>query len=297
MIIRRRQKRLKEETRLAKRMAYRFPGLSPYGNYDNGVAFRDGYANARHPLPNHKRLARIPCDGTIRQIKKLHIPFVEIVEVTEYKRGCFAPRVVGYVIPRRYLRDLGAATQRRPDQLLRPHPDLILCIREISRAAHRERDAAQAAYQAGRHTLAGNSRRRKEGYYALKDRGIAHAFACGLLRYAGRVPQGLGLYEYADGGMSCFHSTLHPAGVEQATVADHPEVLQVPAKEKVKGVSLKRVVATLKALPEVEMEKFVRSAAPRVLQTAITCWECGEPGHLSSDCPHVDRGDDGASGR
>jgi hypothetical protein len=85
-------------------------------------------------------------------------------------------------------------------------PDLLLCVHEASRAAHRERDAAQSAYSDGRQTLAGNARRRKEEWYALKDRGMVAAHRAGLLRYEGATPQGMAVYEYGDGGMACFHS-------------------------------------------------------------------------------------------
>ena len=132
---------------------------------------------------------------------------------------------------------------------MKPHPDLLLCVREASRAAHRERDAAQAAYCEGRHVLAGNARRRKEEWYALKDRGIIAAHRAGLLRYEGATPQGMAVYEYGDGGMACFHSTLHPVGVERTPIDGHPETLMVEAKDKVKGISLERIKVTLSSLP------------------------------------------------
>ena len=49
----------------------------------------------------------------------------------------------------------------------------------------------------------------------------------GTLRYAGSTPQGMAVYEYGDGGMSCLHSTLHPVGVERSPVECHPETLFV----------------------------------------------------------------------
>lgn len=166
----------------------------------------------------------------------------------------------------------------------RPHPDLILCIREASRAAHRERDAAQGAYLDRRHRLAGNASGRKRQWYALKDRGIAEAYRRGLLRYAGASPQGMAVYEYGDGGMQCFHSTLHPAGAERLPVTGHPEMLIVSAKEKHRGISLLRVRVTLESVPEVGSE-FERSAQPRVKRDPVTCWHCFEEGHIASDCP------------
>ena len=270
-------KQRKEEARIANRLAYKFPHLNRYGNY-RAEDFHDGTLK----LP--KRLLRIGCDGTIRKIKKLNIPYREIVTIDEVG-GRYFPRVVGYIIPRKYEKELA----KSPTPPIKPHPDLILCVREISRAAHRERDEAQQAYQSGRHTLAGNCRRRKEKYYALKDRGIAFLHREGKLHYAGQTSQNLAVYEYGDGGMSCFHSTLHPAEVEPKQVEGHPEILEVEAKEKIRGVSLKRIIHTLESLPDFRSE-FQRSAAlvrqrePR----PIICYECGEMGHVARECPDGD---------
>lgn len=78
--------------------------------------------------------------------------------------------------------------------------DLILCIREASRAAHRERDAAAEAYEHGMHAHAARHRHNKEWLYQLKEQGIAFANLTGLLRYMGATKQGLGVYEYGNGG-------------------------------------------------------------------------------------------------
>ena len=164
-----------------------------------------------------------------------------------------------------------------------------MCIREASRAAHRERDAAQEAYQARQHKLAGNSKRRKEHWYTLKDNGIAHEYMAGNLRYAGKTAQGLAVYEFGDGGMNCFHSTLHPAGMEQVLIPDHPEIIEVAAKDKVKGISLKRIEATL-AVFSLDPTAFVRScspAKPRTLRTII-CYTCGGEGHIARQCGNSD---------
>ena len=153
---------------------------------------------------------------------------------------------------------------------MKPHSDLLLCIREACRAAHRERDAAQAAYSEGRHTLPGNARRRKEEWYALKDRGIIAAHRAGLLRYEGATPQGMAVYEYGDGGMACFHSTLHPVGVERMPIDGHPETLMVEAKDKAKGISLERIKVTLSTLPN-DTTDYERSAAPKIERRGPTC--------------------------
>jgi len=137
-----------------------FPGLSGYGNYESGKVPPKGV----HCLP---------LDGSIRMAKSLCIPFVEIVSVEWAYGNTYLPRRVGYAIPSRYKRSLTAAIKRwqskRVPRRPQPHPDLLLCIREASRAAHRERDAASEAYNAARHTLAGNARRRKNKWHHCRS--------------------------------------------------------------------------------------------------------------------------------
>ncbi len=257
-----------------------FPGLSDYGNYKSDSVPRKG-------------VSRLALDGSIRIAKSLGIPHVDIVSVECAYGSTFLPRRVGYAIPSREKRKLTVALKRcvskRISRKPQPHPDLLLCIREASRAAHRERDAASDAYNEGRHILAGNARLRKNKWYALKDRGIVAAHKQGLLRYIGASPQGMAVYEYGDGGMSCFHSTLHPVGAERTPVEGHPETLLVPAKDKVRGVSLARVETTLSALPA-DTTGYERSSAPRVAreERVVQCWKCGEYGHTARECEELD---------
>jgi len=243
-----------------------FKGLTKYGNY------------TPETLPA-RGIYHIDKDGTIRTVRALSIPYVEIVDVVNPYGDHYFPQVVGYVIRmrdrRKLLSGLVKKEQIKKDRTPAPHSDLILCIREASRAAHRERDAAQRAYQASRQTLAGNSRRRKDHWYELKDRGICAAHVRGLLHYLGASPQGMAVYTYGSGGMSCFHSTIHPLGAIRTQIEEHPEVLEVPAKDKAKGLSLRRVEATLTALPEVDTTLYERSAAPRKV-TLRECWICGK---------------------
>jgi hypothetical protein len=230
-----------------------FPALSSYGNYEFGKVPRGVH--------------QISMDGTIRLVKKRGIPFVEVITIDNPYGSHYFPKRVGYAILSRDKRRLDRALQKHTrdaaSRLPSPQHDLLLCIREASRAAHRERDAAQIAYQQGRHTLAGNAKRRKDKWYCLKDRGIVTAHRQGLLRYVGVSPQGLAVYEYGEGGMCCFHSTLHPVGAERRQVEGHPETLLVPAKNKVRGVSLLRVETTLTAVPE-DLSGYERSAPPRI---------------------------------
>lgn len=255
-----------------------FPGLTIYGNYD-----------AAQELPCG--VCKIELDGTIRTVKSLGIPFVEIVLVENAYGWHYFPRRVGYAISDSDKRRMEQALYDRAEKLAEktpsPHPDLLLCIREASRAAHRERDAAQRAYLCGRHKLAGNARQRKNRWYALKDRGIVAAHKQGLVHYVGASPQGMAVYEYGEGGMACFHSTLHPVGVGRMLVPDHPETLLVAAKDKVRGVSLRRVEITLDSLP-FDLSDYERCAPPRISRAVVTCHRCGDEGHIACDCPNFD---------
>jgi len=170
---------------------------------------------------------------------------------------------------------------------------LLDAIREVSRAAHRWRDAASAQYEAGTYGLATHSSRRKRRLYELKERGIAEAYKQGLLRYAGQTAQELAVYEYGDGGMSCFHSCLHPVGVERPLVAEHPETLFVTAKKQAQHIA--DVETTLRNLP-IPGKQFEWSSPPshKKSSVSVTCWECGESGHLARNCPErvMDESDD-----
>jgi hypothetical protein len=80
-------------------------------------------------------------------------------------------------------------------------------------------------------------------------------------------------------------TALHPAGQERPLVANHPEVLEIAARDKIKGVSLARVEATLGALPS-PGPGYERSASPEREHAAqIICYECGGSGHVASECP------------
>jgi hypothetical protein len=225
----------------------------------------------------------------IRVIRRLGIRFVDAVrDGFSVGRSMNYPVRVGYAIlaedQEKVAHALTEWRQRREARKPKPHPDLLFCIREASRAAHRERDAVQKAYQQERRTLAGNARQRKEDWYRLSERGIVAAHRQGLLRYAGASPQGMAVYEYGEGGMACFHSTLHPAGTERTPVPDHPETLLVEAKEKVRGVSLQRVEVTLDILPS-DLSGYERSETPRIERQQPTCFNCGEKGHIARRCP------------
>jgi hypothetical protein len=189
-----------------------------------------------------------------------------------------------------YFDKLKARAERRQNRKLRELP-LLDAIREVSRAAHRWRDAASAQYSAGNYGFASHSSGKKKNFYNLKERGIASAYKQGLLRYAGQTPQGMAVYEYGEGGLSCFHSCLHPVGVFRPLVVGHPETLFVVAKKQKSHVEDAR--NTLLALPE-PGDDFERSASPAIRKNSSgsTCWECGGEGHISRNCPERDGGEE-----
>ena len=196
-----------------------FPNLNKYGNYSHGTQLPTG-------------VIRVPCDGTVRRIKKAGIPFVEIVEVVNVYGHHYAPNISAYAI---HESDISKIEPKKERKLPRPHQDLVLCIREASRAAHRERDMAQLHYQTGLHDAASSARYKKEAWYNRKERGIVAAHKTGLFKYIGKTAQNRGVYEYGEGGRSCFHSTLHPIGTEQKLIEGHPEILIVEAKSQSQG--------------------------------------------------------------
>jgi hypothetical protein len=104
------------------------------------------------------------------------------------------------------------------------------------------------------------------------------------MRYAGASLQGMGIYEYGDGGKACLHSCLHPVGAERTLITDHPETLLVKAKRQVHRICDAEL--TLACLPE-PGDRYERSPPPRVRQ-AIRCYECGEEGHVARYCPERD---------
>lgn len=253
-----------------------FPDLSAHGNYEQGKVPRS--------------CVEISLDGSIRIIKRLGIPYVDVICVTNGYGNHFFPKRVGYAVPAEYHEQIlqeahEAKVRRKRKRNPQPHPDILLCTREISRAAHRERDAAQRAYRQGRHENAAKHRKMKEYYYSLKDRGLVHCHARGLLSYVGASPQDLAVYE---GAGVCLHSTLHPTGAERPNVEGHPETLFVAAREKARGISTRRIVITLESLPEPDSAAYERTAPPRIERTAghePLCWECGESGHIRAECP------------
>jgi hypothetical protein len=157
---------------------------------------------------------------------------------------------------------------------------VIEATREASRAAHRWRDAAASQYGHRNFGLASHAKKQKEDMYRLKEKGIISAHKSGLLRYVVVSPQGMAVYEYDEGGMSCFHSCLHPRGAARLLVPDHPEVLLVAARRA--RLKMMNVIRQLSSLPE-PGEEYERSVPPRREQR-ITCWTCGLEGHMSWQC-------------
>ena len=148
------------------------------------------------------------------------------------------------------------AVNRRKNR--KEHPpqkvDLLAAIFAATRSAKRYRDAAQTCYRAGKHGFAGHARRQKASLYALKDRGIAAVYLAGRIAPVRRV--GDGLVEYRGEGY-CYHSTLHPKGLDMPVAAEsHPLLVEAKPREAAEP-KLKDAVHTLKALPEVP-DSFAR---------------------------------------
>ena len=152
--------------------------------------------------------------------------------------------------------DWREAVERRKKRETAPPKsiDLLLAIFAVNRSAKRHRDSAQTYYQKRKHGFAKKERMIKTELYALKDRGIAAAYAAGRIEASFRCADGL--IEYRGEGY-CFHSALHPQNVQIPEVGN-AESFRVEAKPRgAKEPKLKDAVFTLKALPEVP-ENFMR---------------------------------------
>jgi len=203
-----------------------------------------------------------------------------------YSTYLWDPAVVLSALHQESCRTFFAALQKRRDKKDDKLPrtlSLLDATREASRSAHRWRDRASDAWESGRRRYAGTCSSSKRYWYSLKERGIIAMHRSGELRYAGASPQGMAVYEYGDGGMQCFHSTLHPAGAERVPVPDHPEVLLVAAK--MQELRLLDVEHTLERLL-IASAGYVRSESPafRRERQQVTCYRCGDPGHVAREC-------------
>ena len=250
-----------------------FPGLSAHGNY----------TGASVPL---EHVFVIQLDRTIVVAKALAIPFVEVIEMELAYGDKYFPKIVGYAIPLAYKPALDAELKLRAEKTkVKPHEDILLCIREASNYAHEKRDNTKLHKLLGHHGLATKAKMKKYDWYGLKDRGIMALHRANILRYVGVTAQGFALYEYGKGGMSCFHSRIHPVGIERPLVKEHPDNLRVETRDKARGISLERVKATLSALP-LDTTGYVRIACRGDVRNSPGCWTCGEDDHFASDCPY-----------
>lgn len=136
--------------------------------------------------------------------------------------------------------------------------DLLLATFTVNRTAKRYRDKAQTHYQSRQHGFAGDSRKRKEALYKLKDRGIVAAVRLGMITATGTH----GPLTYYEGGGFRFHSLLCPEGAELQVLGDDTILVEAKPKGK-RECRLADAQCTLEALPD-DTAGFRRHAfAPR----------------------------------
>jgi hypothetical protein len=187
---------------------------------------------------------------------------------------------------------------RPPDRevkMTKRQPSILEAVAEASRSAHRWRDRAIERYEKNLRTkyrisTAAYAAEQKRHYYDLKERGIMTLHRSGELRYAGTSPQGMAIYEYQEGGMKCFHSCLHPVGVERKPIEGHPELLKVAAKKQV--FRLSDVEELLRGLPGPGDDysrvppPSIKDSGPRVAYGfPRVCYSCGNEDHIARECP------------
>lgn len=172
---------------------------------------------------------------------------------------------------------VGRQARRRPQD---PKPcDLLAAIFAVNRATKRWRDASQNYYRSGMKALASNAKRKKESLYNLKDRGICNALQAGRITAIERHA-GLCLYE---GAGYRFHSTLVPKGAElPERDADRPILIEAKPQGSREPRQMD-AIATLEDL-SIDYSLFDIITMPTPARRAVTCWNCGEEGHLARDC-------------
>lgn len=138
--------------------------------------------------------------------------------------------------------------------------DLLVAIFAVSKAAKRQRDAAEKQYNQNNYGFATLAKLTKKALYLLKDCGIAEAVKQGRLRFSGTHGR-LAIYT---GEGYCFHSTLLPIEAH-APAHDEPPVRQETAPRKSIEPRLKDAKFTLEMLPS--PEGFTSLSPPSVSTT------------------------------
>lgn len=158
--------------------------------------------------------------------------------------------------------------------------DLLAAIFAVNRAAKRWRDTASSHYEGSRYAWATSAKERKNRLYALKDRGIAAAFAQGRIAPVDLHGR-LCLYR---GEGYCFHSRLVPSELEIANTDESPILIEAKLQSS-REPKQRDAIAHLEALPRIDLSAFDVLASPGFERTEVECWRCGELGHVSRDCP------------
>jgi hypothetical protein len=157
--------------------------------------------------------------------------------------------------------------------------DLLVATFAVNRAAKRWRDASQRYYRSEMKALASSAKKKKESLYNLKDRGICNALQAGRISAIERHA-GLCLYE---GSGYRFHSTLTPKGIElPERDADRPILIEAKPQGSREPRQMD-AIATLEGL-SIDYSLFDVLAMPTPARRVITCWNCGEEGHLARHC-------------
>lgn len=177
---------------------------------------------------------------------------------------------------------------------------VLAALWALTRQAKRDRDKAQSHYQKAvsqsyrrsrrYHNHCQRAKERKNLYYQLKGQGLAHLISDGVLQVSEIHRFGNNFAELVVGGGYQFHRPCPvPNPIPEGVKDFGDEGIEAKAKKKKelgigKAVSIAR--AYLDGRPNIAVFEWPKPA--RVSRREVTCWECGESGHLARDCSYFD---------